>query len=225
MSQIRDYYDALARDYDRNRFENSYGRYVDAQERGILRHWLDGIAPEKIVDIGCGTGRLLDFAMTGVDTSGEMLKVAAEKFAGRHLIQSSLPNLEALDGVYRGAICFHVFMHLHEDLVAQSLQAIARKVVQGGFLVFDIPSRYRRALGRRRASDTGWHGDTAASRQDIERLMGANWRIVRRRGVLFFPIHLVPAFMRPGLRWLDTCIGRTPLGCYASYHVYQLERT
>ncbi|HYH83657.1 MAG TPA: hypothetical protein VEX86_27930, partial [Longimicrobium sp.] len=64
MSSIRDYYDALAPAYDRERFANSYGRYVDGVERGVLRAWLDGRAPSAVVELACGTGRFLDFAGT-----------------------------------------------------------------------------------------------------------------------------------------------------------------
>jgi len=37
MLPIHDYYEALAPTYDHDRFANSYGRYVDAMERGLLR--------------------------------------------------------------------------------------------------------------------------------------------------------------------------------------------
>ena len=69
MHLIRDYYDSLAKDYDRDRFGNSYGRYVDAMERKILCGWLGATPPGEVIDIACGTGRFLDFAMTGVDIS------------------------------------------------------------------------------------------------------------------------------------------------------------
>lgn len=225
MQPIQDYYERLAKDYDAQRFGNSYGRYIDHLERRILTTWLAQIPSSDVLDVGCGTGRLLDFAMTGVDPSGEMLKIASSKFPNRQFIQSSLPHLDNLiEGQYKAVTCFHVFMHLDTDSIAQSLQSLANLVTVGGFLILDIPSQYRRAYFPRRTSETGWHGDTAATHADIERWAGTRWSIVQRRGILFFPIHRIPHFARAAFRWLDALIGRTPLGRYSSYHVYQLKR-
>ncbi len=225
MQPIHDYYDKLAKDYDSNRFGNSYGRYIDAMERAILRAWLAGTSPGAVLDVGCGTGRLLDFAATGTDASAAMLQVAAAKYPDRRLLEARLPKLDFAAGAsYRAATCFHVFMHFTPALIEQSLRELARVVAPGGKLVMDIPSRHRRGLNRRGASQSGWHGDTAATAADIARWAGPAWRIVRRRGILFFPIHRLPPFARPMLRTLDALIGRTWLGRYSSYHVYQLER-
>jgi SAM-dependent methyltransferase len=220
---IHEYYDRLAPDYDRDRFGNSYGRFVDARERAILREWLADTPPSDVVDIGCGTGRLLDFAMTGVDASAEMLRVASEKHPDRRLVQSALPNL-ALEDAFGAAICFHVFMHLSEVAIEAALTEIARVVRPGGRLIVDIPSAHRRALRPRRTSDTGWHGETAASAPDLGRWAAGRWRMLRRRGVLFLPIHRLPAGVRGRLGVVDALIGRTLLGRWASYHVYELER-
>jgi SAM-dependent methyltransferase len=229
MQPIHDYYDQLAKNYDQDRFGNSYGRYIDAMERAILRNWLAGVAPQEVVDIGCGTGRLLDFAVTGVDTSAEMLKVAAGKFAGRELIQASLPELAPLLATlparqFQAATCFHVFMHLSPDIIRQSLHSLAQVVRPGGCLIVDIPSQQRRALKRQRASSTEWHGNTAANRADVEGWIGTEWRIVARRGILFLPIHRLPASLRGACQPLDALLGRSPLANWSSYHVYQLQR-
>lgn len=77
MQSVQDYYDQLASNYDQNRFANSYGQYIDRMERQILTTWLTDTPAAQVIDMGCGTGRLLDFALTGVDASTEMLKVAA----------------------------------------------------------------------------------------------------------------------------------------------------
>ena len=220
---IHEYYDRLAPDYDRDRFGNSYGQFVDAQERTILGEWLAGVPASDVVDIGCGTGRLLDFAMTGVDASSEMLKVAAQKYPDRRLVQSALPDL-ALEDAFDAAICFHVFMHMSEVAIQAALTEIARVVRPGGRLIVDIPSAHRRAFRRRRASDTGWHGETAASAPDLGRWSAGRWRMLRRRGVLFLPVHRLPPGVRVRLADVDALIGRTLLGRWASYHVYELER-
>ena len=78
MKHVITYYDELAENYDENRFENSYGRYIDLLERNILNEWLGSEDKNYVIDLGCGIGRLLEYAMTGVDGSLKMLQVAAK---------------------------------------------------------------------------------------------------------------------------------------------------
>ena len=40
QGQVVQYYDQLAARYDRDRFGNSYGAYLDVQERRLLGRWL-----------------------------------------------------------------------------------------------------------------------------------------------------------------------------------------
>ena len=222
-NDIHDYYDSLAPDYDRDRFGNSYGRYVDAAEQAVLRAWLAQTPASDVVDLGCGTGRLLGFAMTGVDGSAAMLAVAKAKHPDRHLIQSTLPAINLPDAAFAAATCFHVLMHLDEDTITQSLTQIARVIRPGGRLILDIPSRHRR--GHRRPSGAGhWHGATSATRRDIERWGTGLWRVRQRRAIVFLPIHRLSDAARRRLGGLDALICATPLGRYASYHVYDLER-
>jgi SAM-dependent methyltransferase len=224
MQSIHDYYDTLAKDYDQNRFGNSYGRYIDRLERKILQSWLNNTPPTDVVDLACGTGRLLQFAMTGVDASAEMLRVARNKFPDRLLKHSTLPKLDLPDASFSAATCFHVLMHLDEALIKQSFAEIARVIKVGGRLIVDIPSQDRRALNRRRPNNNGWHGNTAATQTDVIHWSSPHWRLVKRRGILFIPIHRLPSFARAFFGGIDALIGRTFLARYSSYHVYELER-
>jgi SAM-dependent methyltransferase len=222
MEPIREYYDALAGTYDEDRFGNTYGRYIDRLEREVLAHWLRPYRPEAVVELGCGTGRLLEFAMTGVDASAPMLEAARRKHPGRRLVRADVTATGLAAGSFDAAICFHVVMHLDVATVASVLAEAARVVTPGGRLVVDVPSRQRRRLGRRAPS--GWHGDTSASLDDVRRWAGAAWRLRRWRGVVFFPIHRVPSRWRQPLARADAWIGRTPLGRWSSYLVCELER-
>ncbi|MCB9497485.1 MAG: class I SAM-dependent methyltransferase [Fibrobacteria bacterium] len=222
---IESYYDDLAPRYDDDRFGNSYGAFVDAQERTILKHWLHGIAPSRVVDLGCGTGRLLDFAGTGIDVSEGMLAVAARKHPDRRLLRASLEELDpSLHGTYAVATCFHVLMHLDEPTLVRILERASSLVEPGGHLIVDIPSRHRRRWKRRSPSATGWHGNTDATAADLRRWGAGRWALAGRRGLLTFPIHRLPSRWRPLLGGLDAWLGRTPLGRWSSYHVYRLER-
>lgn len=221
MKPILAYYDELAENYDENRFANSYGRYVDLLERNILTEWLNA-DKNYTVDLGCGTGRLLEYAMTGVDGSHKMLQIAAKKFPDRTLIQANLTNIPLPTNFINSAICFHVLMHLDIKTIQAFFENTAHILPKGGRLIIDIPSKPRRNIGRRALS--GWHGDTSASIQEVESWIEPHWKITRWRGILFFPIHRIPQRLRPLLTTIDAWLGKTWLAKYSSYYVFELER-
>ena len=222
MQPVIDYYDQLASEYDRDRFANSYGRYIDAQERAILRHWLNGADKTRTVDFGCGTGRLLEFATTGVDGSSEMLHIAAQKYPNHTLIHAELTDIPLANASAAQAYCFHVLMHLDAATLTGFFKEAARILPSHARLIIDIPSAPRRALSKRPPS--GWHGDTAARIDEIATWTQDDWTIHRWRGIVFFPIHRMPSRIRPLFQTLDSWLGRTWLALYSSYYVIELER-
>jgi len=216
---IETYYAAAASTYDKVRFGNSYGRYVDAQERAALRSWLAGAA--RVLEIGCGTGRLLDLATDGIDRSSEMLAVAHARHPGRRLLRcrgSATPfQAESFDAIFS----MHVFMHLPKAEVVQVLDECHRLLKPGGSLVFDVPSQPRRRIsGFQPAS---WHCGTAYSPEELRSACGA-WRWRGFRGLLAFPIHRLPQIVRLMCRPLDGALGRTPLRRWCSYYLVRLEK-
>jgi ubiquinone/menaquinone biosynthesis C-methylase UbiE len=222
MSDPHEYYDRLAPHYDQDRFGNSYGRYLDACERRLLRRWLHEHPPEHSLDLGCGTGRLLDFAHTGVDASAAMLAQAARKHPGAHLVQADLRATGLPAQHYRAALCFHVLMHLSPADITALLHEAARVLQPGARLVVDIPSAPRRAWGRRPAQ--GWHGGTSATLAQLQTWAGPQWRLRQWRGLLWLPIHRLPHALRPWVRPLDSLLNASPLARWASYYACVLER-
>ncbi len=87
------------------------------------------------LDLGCGTGRLLDSLPSpayGCDSSGRLLEVAAER--GMPVLQVRLPDLTALrDQSFQSAIACLVVEHL-PDIFA-FFAATARVLAPGGHLV------------------------------------------------------------------------------------------
>lgn len=86
MSQNKDkvveYYDHLAKDYDRDRFGNSYGRFIDAEERAVLSRWKVKDSG-RVLEVACGTGRSLDFAAAGCDASSKCSPWPAKSIPAR----------------------------------------------------------------------------------------------------------------------------------------------
>lgn len=111
--------------------------------------------PGRVLDMGCGTGRLTvplagrGFAVTGVDLSEEMLKVAAENLrrsaASADLLKANLVELDCLrDGSFDAAIC--MFSTLGMIAGAENRQRVLgnahRLLRPGGLLVLHVHNRW-----------------------------------------------------------------------------------
>ena len=104
-----------------------------------------------LLELGCGTGRLLipfaraDYAVTGVDSSAAMLQIAREKVAEQGLIDRATLiegdyAAAPLGGPYRFAFCvMNTFLHLltTEDQV-RALRHWRQHLAPRGLLLLDI---------------------------------------------------------------------------------------
>lgn len=113
-----------------------------------------GVKPKTLCDCACGTGSLtVHFAargmrVTGVDISGEMLEIAAEKarkngvqamFVRQDMSKLSLPR--PVDALICG--CDGVNYLLTDDRVMDFFQSAHAAIKPGGALAFDISSAYK----------------------------------------------------------------------------------
>ena len=78
---VKSYYNKITTDYDTSRFENTYGDFINRQERVYRKKNL----PKKgiFLNLGCGTGRFMEYPTIGVDFSDEMLALAKTKFPNK----------------------------------------------------------------------------------------------------------------------------------------------
>ncbi len=218
---VRDYYDQLASEYDFNRFGNTYGRYIDAQERTFLNGFLQKRSG-NILDVGCGTGRLSNFATHGADISPEMLKIAVSKYPNKTFVNGSITAMPFEEAFFDVVFSFHLMMHQSADSITTILQEMQRLLKPGGYFVFDFPSAHRRSLLGQ--TSTGWHAATSFRISDIRHHIDQQWKLVVYRGVAFLPIHRVPMFMRSILLPLDELLSKSPIRHYASYLIVVLQK-
>jgi ubiquinone/menaquinone biosynthesis C-methylase UbiE len=95
---IQNYYDQLAPAYDEDRFGNSYGQFIHQQELRVLQAFRAASPQGQVLDLACGTGRLLPWATHGVDISAAMLAQARSKYPDKDLRAGSALAL-SLDNV------------------------------------------------------------------------------------------------------------------------------
>jgi len=220
--RIVEYYDELAERYDLDRFDNAYGAYVDAQERRILRRWLAPVSRGTILDLACGTGRLLDLATHGLDASDAMVRIARSKHPGKPIHCGPGIELAQLGVRFDAVYCLHLFMHLPTAEIESLFRACRDQLRPGGLFILDVLTALRRRLTGFKPD--GWHGGTALSWAEVRALAGTGWRHRSDRGILFFPIHHLPSRVRPAFRRVDDLIGMTPLKALSSYTMYCLEK-
>jgi ubiquinone/menaquinone biosynthesis C-methylase UbiE len=220
MSVI-EYYNEQARDYDQSRFSNSYGKYIDLAERSILDDWLKNIDKQTVIDFGCGTGRFLDYAMTGMDASGNMLEIAASKYPDRSLVEADISCIPSDITGFDAAICFHVMMHLEYSKIQLFFCNASAVIRPGGKLIVDFLSAPRRNLLKRGMA--GWHGNTEFTISEIAAIVQQHWKVTRWRGILMIPIHRLPSFFRPFLLKVDMALCSSMLAPYASYYIVEFE--
>lgn len=144
FSQIPPYYDRLMKDVD----YEQWARYlVDLVRRAGLP------ASGDLLDLGCGTGTFAvllakaGFAVTGIDSSPQMLRIARDK-AARAKVKAKF-----LDGDLRGfaarrqyAVAVALFDSVNYILsnreLEESLRQVHRALAPGGLFLFDINSVY-----------------------------------------------------------------------------------
>jgi ubiquinone/menaquinone biosynthesis C-methylase UbiE len=130
-------------------YENSWiQRFLDPLHELMLESVLNpdpGFAPDVIVDVGCGTGRLLRKAashwprsqMVGVDPAPGMIEVARKRTPNAAFHQASAESLPIADGA-ADLVLSAVSMH-HWNDAAQGVREIARVLHSGGiFCLADI---------------------------------------------------------------------------------------
>lgn len=218
--EIKDYYNQLAATYDTNRFENSYGKFIDLQERAFLNKSLINL--NNVLDLGCGTGRLLNFANYGVDFSENMIEIAQKKFINKKIVLGNLTEIPFENLFFDCIFCFHVVMHLDVKTTTDFLVETNKKLTINGKLIFDFPSKKRRKLFNFKSKN--WHGANSFSIDEIELLIKNQYKITKTQGVLFLPIHRFPVFLRPFILKMDSFLCQSFLKEYASYVIVELEK-
>ncbi len=217
---IKAYYDQIATCYDADRFGNSYGRFIDAQEHAFLAHIFQNNEYRQVLDVGCGTGRFLEYATHGLDVSAAMLAVARLKHPEKNLVQADAFATPFEDETFDAALSMHMVMHLEATDLERLLTEMHRILKTNGCFVFDFPSKQRRTLLGYQARN--WHGANTFDLSAVKALGLQHWQLHCTRGILFLPLHRFPPFFRPLLWSLDTLLCRSFLKKYASYLVVSL---
>lgn len=121
-------------------------RFLSGFEKGKLFSVFGELKGKKVVDIGCGTGRIIGelklfgAEVTAVDISEEMLKKVDKKYSDIKTIMGDMENLPFDDETFDVAVCTFVIVHIKDP--EKAFQEVYRILKDGGeFILTNINQR------------------------------------------------------------------------------------
>lgn len=90
----------------------------------------------KVLEIGCGVGRLMQDGDYGIDISENMLKIAKQRNPNLNLSVTDGRTIPHEDAYFNYVYCYLVFQHLHIDGVQSYIKEAYRVLKNGGVFTF-----------------------------------------------------------------------------------------
>ncbi len=117
---------------------------IESALSDAMQHIETGDSEKRVLDLGCGTGNLLEKLIprfdnvVGIDLSDDMLSVASSKFKdndGLTLVRGKASDLPFQDDYFDMVSAYSLFHHLPE--FAEPISEISRVLKSGGVLYID----------------------------------------------------------------------------------------
>lgn len=219
--------DRVAIEYEMKRYKDVYSkRYHDWWTRQMLA---DLDLTGRILDNGCGTGLLSEFApqekLVGIDISTVMLKMAKNR-GYSNLVRGNSMALPFRQNSFDSVVCRSLLHHLPDRVKA--VVEISRVLKPGGTAVFSDTNKSVLSSLPRKMANCGEHFSKDHANlgcKDITRLLAEKFSITRIRyfGYIAYPLIAFPdlfSFFRyfplknicyPLLAGLDLFLSKTPL--------------
>mgnify|MGYP000058194419 CR=1 FL=1 len=143
----------IASSFDKGRKEYSYQKYKHRIESDFLKKGLSSFRKKsdfKILDVACGTGRMLKTIATstphakyiGLDTSKKMtqiLKGKSEKLNFKiDLKIGDAAKLPFEDNFFDISFTYHLTWHLPQNLQKEIIKELTRVTKKDGYIIFDF---------------------------------------------------------------------------------------
>jgi demethylmenaquinone methyltransferase/2-methoxy-6-polyprenyl-1,4-benzoquinol methylase len=152
------YYHLRAQEYDLDAWLAETPEHADEVRRIV--ELVASLPPARTLDVACGTGFLtqhLRGAVSALDASDDMLRLAAARVPGAELIRADVPPLPFRDQAFERVFSSHFYEHLKPD-DRRTFLAEARRV--GGELVLvqqNACGTHREGVERRPLRDGSSH--------------------------------------------------------------------
>ena len=138
---VRDGYDRMAKAYLAKRDNLKSGKYVQELLKYLTKN-------STVLDLGCGAGVPIDdillksgHSVTGIDISGEQIKLARNNCRGGEFFVGNIENLREGEYSVDVIVSFYTLFHISRDKQAAILKIIASYLVSGGWLLITMGDR------------------------------------------------------------------------------------
>jgi len=145
---------------DRAYFEHWYADRSASYYQPILSHVIRHSQPGPLLDLGAGTGLLVEAARRwgldcrGYEGSSDAVEMARQRVAGLPLVAHRLDEpLPEVDATIQSVVMNQVIEHLPVDVARLALAEALRVLVPGGMIYIASPCRHNPAERGRDATD------------------------------------------------------------------------
>jgi len=203
-NKVKEWYDTIAGEYKGHHSRKIDEMYYDALYVKYV-YQLTGLKDERVLDLGCGTGRLTKriassaHRTVGIDFSFEILKVALGDLQGAaELAQMDANSMGFKDSSF-DAVTAIGSMECHRDL-SKVLGEVHRVLKPGGIFIFAahndvLYARIYRMLFRGRTGKAEYFKTNRYTLSQLkEHLEGARLIFKDYRATYFFPVDLLSRF-------------------------------
>lgn len=180
--------------YDALRFSTDSGKIIHEMELSKLLTYISSTSiSSDILEIGCGTGRLLlelidrDLDVTGVDASNFMLDELKKKMINKK-IKPKLYNFEAINIMINKKYHFIYSIRLlnqtgSTDYALNSIIEMFRISKPNGYILLEFVNTFRPRIGRNATNTVRLSHNMICNFLNEE---GAHFEIIEKSGLFFF---------------------------------------
>lgn len=145
--EFKEWNEEMVKKYDPDAFHhhpNPLVRLIESKRVKAILKLIDiGYKRERLLEVGCGAGNILEKAppgnLFGVDISAFILAKARQKLREKaRLTRADAQNLPFKDQVFKRVICSEVLEHLLDP--SASLKEIARILNHQGIAIISVPN-------------------------------------------------------------------------------------
>ena len=157
--EVKKRYSRIAVEYDKTRFGDLGGKILSSKQQKVLLKYLEDVPKNaKILEVGCGSGRFLEFLekngyknIYGIDSSKEMMDIA-KKRTKAILIKGDAYKLPFSKNSFEVVFSIHVLMHISnpKKVIGEMLRVSKDRIIfdiinkqSVSYLLSQILKRYK----------------------------------------------------------------------------------
>lgn len=200
--------------------QDSYIQFLHQEEEELLFPILRLYPPERILNLGCGTGRFMKYCQYGVDTDESMLTQAISKYRDKNIHIASLTNTNFPNTSFDVIIAIDLLSHLSQEKAKAVFQEVVRLLRPNGKFIFTVLSKTRQTWLKNAVPPHS----TYYTLKEVLEMLGDEVKYVKHEGMMFLPLHRIPAKARKYFLPLDTFLSKIISSDYSSYMMVVVEK-